>query len=360
MIKPYPEVRLTDETLRDGLQIEREDISVDEKLALLGLLLEAGVKRLMVGASVSAKWSPQMAGTSELVARLRPRQGVEFLALALNERGRAMRRGSTPPLAIDGTAGTHLHMCDVFMKRNTNMTFEEQERTWQGPIAQAKAIGAHESTIALSAAWGSNWRGAFSQQARMTSLQRQWDAWNAVGIVVTSVSLLDPMGWNTPSAVGADLIEILQRFPSIHTFHLHLHNARGLAMMSAWEALRILDERHVLMLDASVGGIGGCPYCGNGQATGMLPLEDLVQLLTTLGIDVGVDLGKLIDASVYLSSLLGRPLSSQVARNGPLPSAGSMYSEELPVLYTFKEAQHFRLGPSAVQADRPRPWQWTS
>lgn len=354
--KTYPRVQITDETLRDGLQIEREGITVEQKLELLDMLIDAGVRRLLVGAFVNPQWSPQMADTPELVRRLEPRPGVQYLALALNERGRMLRKEWSPPLTAEETHGTHLHMCDIFIMRNVNRTIEDQERTWQAPIARARAAGAQEASIGLSAGWGSNWRGGFTHEARMTQLQRQWDAWQAAGIPVTKVGFADPMGWNTPAAVAQDLAEIRVRFPTIRSFYLHLHNARGMAMLSAWEALRVLDDADTLMLDAAVGGIGGCPYCGNGQATGMLALEDLVQLLQTVGIETGIDLRKLIEVSHHLSGLLGRSLTSQVALNGPFTTPDTHYDKALPVLYTFAEAQHFRVGPQAVDPGRPRPW----
>jgi len=352
----FPQVVLNDETLRDGLQIEREGLTVDDKRALLEMLLDAGITSVMAGAFVNPKWSPQMADTAELIRKIVPRSGVRYTALALNERGRQQCREFSPPLAVDDRIGTHLYACDVFMLRNTNTTAQEQEDRWMRPIAAARERGATEAGMAISAGWGSNWKGVFTHEARMELLKKQHDAWTAARIAVTSLSFADPMAWCTPSALAQDLTAILERFPLVRNFNLHLHNARGMAMACAWEALRTLDQRHVLRLDASLGGIGGCPYCGNGQATGMLPMEDLVQMLHAAGIDTGINLHALVEASHHLASLLGRPLSSQVSRNGPLPAAGKGYSEDLPVLYTFDEAQHFRLGPNAVHPERTRPW----
>lgn len=350
-----PRVLITDETLRDGLQIEREGITVEEKLALLEMLVEAGLKRLVVGAFVNPKWSPQMADTAELVRRLPPRDTVQYFALALNDKGRALRRDMSPPLSIEPLPATHIHLCGTFLLRNTNRTLEEQEATWRLPIARAREAGAREAAMGLSAPWGSNWSGAFTQAARLARLREQYDAWREAGIAVTRVDLADPMGWNSPDAVADDLAALQRHFPDLREFHLHLHNARGLAMASAWAALKALDQRHTLILDSAVGGIGGCPYCGNGQATGMLPTEDLVQMLHASGSETGIDLRRLIEASVRLEEMLGRPLSSQVARNGPLPGGESLYDPEMPVIYTLKEAQHFRLGSSVYQGNAA-PW----
>ena len=355
MSKSHPKVVVTDETLRDGLQIERQGITLDEKLRLIDMLTAAGIKRLVVGAFVNPKWSPQMADTEQLVRLLKPREGVEYFALALNERGREIRRKFSPPLSIEPLPATHLHLCEVFLLRNTNRRMEDQERSWRGPIENARAAGVREAAMGLSSGWGSNWRGEFTQERRIAELDRQWDAWTEAGISVVRVDLADPMAWNTPARVAEDLDAIKTRYPSVREFHLHLHNARGMAMLSAYEALKILEPHDTLMLDTALGGIGGCPYCGNGQATGMIPTEDLVQLLHVEGVATGIDLGKLIEAAKTLEEILERPLDGRVAKNGALPSPGALYDEDMPVVYTLEQAQHFRKGP-AVYEGNPRPW----
>ena len=352
----YPRVLITEESPRDGLQIEREGVTVEQKLELIDALVAAGIRRIVVGAFVNAKWSPQMGDTEQLVKKLKHVPGVSFFALALNDRGRELRKQFSPPLSVEPLPVTHLHMCDVFIVRNTNRTMEDQERTWQAPIERAAQAGAKQAAIGLSAGWGSNWRGAFTRESRMRELQRQCDAWKANGIEVVRVDLADPMGWNTPLEVAGDLTAIKAQFPTIREFRLHMHNARGMAMLSTWQAIHALAAEDTLILDTAVGGIGGCPYCGNGQATGMIPTEDLVHLLNVLGIDSGVDLDKLIEASQLLSRILGRQLDGHVTRSGGLPSGARLYDMNLPVLYTFDEAQHFRLGASAVQPGRGCPW----
>ncbi len=355
MAAPHPKVVITDEALRDGLQIERLGVTIEEKLKLIDMLVAAGVKRLVVGAFVNPKWSPQMADTTELVKRLKPRPGVEFHALALNDRGREIRREFSPPLTVDPMPTTLLHLCEVFLLRNTNRRMEDQERTWRAPVEQARAEGAREAAMGLSSGWGSNWRGAFTEQQRIAALDRQYEAWTEAGIKVVRIDMADPMAWNTPVAVAGDLRAFKARYPSVREFRLHMHNARGMAMLSAYEALKTLGLDDTLMLDSALGGIGGCPYCGNGQATGMIPTEDLVQLLHVEGVETGIDLGKLIDAANALEDIVGRPLDGRVAKNGAFPPPDALYSEDVPAVYTFKEAQHFRKGP-AVYEGNPRPW----
>jgi len=351
----YPKILITDETLRDGLQIERAGVTVPEKLELLNRMVDAGIKRMIVGAFVNPKWSPQMGDTYELVKQIEPRADVKFFSLALNDRGREERKAFTPPLSEEEFPATHLHLCGVFIQRNTNKTLEDQERSWKLPIDRAVALGLKESAIGLSSGFGSNWTGKVSHEDRMAALQRQYDAWNEAGITVRRVDMADPMAWNTPTEVAKDIREIHQRFPTIDLFHLHFHNARGLALLSLYEAINLLKPTDTLIADTAIGGIGGCPYCGNGQATGMIATEDLVHLLQTLEIQTDLNLDKLIETSHRLSEILGRPLHSQVSFNGPLPSKDTLYSEDVPVVFTFKEAQHFRLGESVYEGNA-RPW----
>jgi hydroxymethylglutaryl-CoA lyase len=349
-----PSVILTEEGMRDGLQIERIGITVEEKLRLLTALTDAGLKRIVVGSFVSPKWTPQMADIDLLLEQLAPRQGVTYLALALNERGRERARRWTPPLTAPSLVETHLHMCDVFIKRNTNRTMAQQEKTWRQVVDRARAAGINAAGIGLSAAWGSNWRGGFSREARVRELRRQFDAWSEAGIPVTSITLNDPMGWNTPTAVAGDLSAYKELFPSVRHFHLHLHNTRGMAMASAYAALTALGAADTLELDCAIGGIGGCPYCGNGQAAGMIPTEDLVQMLEAAGIRTGVDLPTLVEAAALASTIIRRPTSGRVSMAGPLPSGKDRYDPQLPAIETLAEAQHFRLGAAAYRG-RNRP-----
>ncbi len=352
----YPRVVVTDETLREGMQIESASIPVEAKLELLRAIEDAGVRRIVVGSFVSPKWTPQMAEVDTLMRQIQPREDVTYLALALNERGRERMRQFSPPLTIEEIPQTHLHLCDVFIKRNTNRTLEQQEATWRQPIEQARAAGVTEATIGLSAAWGSNWRGEFPQQLRLLQLQRQWDAWQEAGVAVTGVLLADPMGWNMPDRVTADLRAIKERFPTIKTFALHLHNQRGLALVSTYAAIMALDPSDTLKVDATLGGIGGCPYCGNGRAAGMAPSEDLFQLLETLGIPTGVDLYRLADAVALATRIVGRPLDGHVSKAGPFPFGSHLYPPSVPMVETHAQAEHFRLGPSVYEGN-PRPWE---
>src|SRR5690606_16905083 len=117
-----------------------------------------------------------------------------------------------------------------------------------------------------------------------------------------------------------------ERWPAITNFHLHLHDARGLATACTFVAIDALDERHTVGFDTTIGGIGGCPYCGNGRATGMAPTEDIVVMLEEMGIPTGVDIEKLIRAVWLLEDeVIKRPAMGHVSKAGPFPRGDKLY-----------------------------------
>ena len=352
----FPRVRLNEELLREGMQIESVDIPVESKVKILDSLSATGLTCIEVGSFVSARYTPQMADIESLVASFTPRDGVRYTALALNQRGRERMAAFTPPLSPSPLPPmTYAHLCDTFVRRNANMTQQDEIASWPRVIDAAVAASADEAGIGIGAAWGSNFEGPFSLDQRMAMLARQLEAWRGSGIPVTWVSLADPMSWCMPNWVEDQLTAIAQRWPRIKNVHLHLHDARGMALPSIYAALRALDASFTIQLDVVAGGIGGCPYCGNGRATGMAATEDVVHMLETMGIPTGVDLDRLIDAVWLLEEIIGRATPGHVSKAGPRPERGSCYDPNLPLVETHDQARHFKLGDQAVR-DGLRPW----
>jgi hydroxymethylglutaryl-CoA lyase len=352
----YPEITLIEEGMREGMQIESADIPVGDKIRLLDALSQTGLTNIVVGSFVSPRWTPQMAEVDKIIEGFTPAPGVTYTALALNERGRQRLRAHMPPLSEPhAVPRTMVHLCDVFVRRNTNRSQEDEIAAWSGIVERAVAAGADAAGIGVNAAWGSNWLGKFSAEERMDMLRRQEKIWREAGVPVAEVFLGDPMGWNLPDQVADQLRQIRAEMPGVRRFHLHLHNTRGTALLSAYAAMRVLDPSCQLVLDSSIGGMGGCPYCGNGRATGMIPTEDLVDLLHELGIPTGVDLGKLIEAVVMAERIVGHGLYGHVSKAGPRPRGDRLYPMDLPFIETLGQAQHFRLGPAAY-AGAMSPW----
>lgn len=352
----YPRVHITEEVMREGMQIESVTIPVADKLHLIDALSETGLRRIVVGSFVSSRYTPQMKDIDELVSRLRPREGVTYTAIALNQMGRERRARYIPPLTVMNEApALFCHLCDTFVRRNANSTQRDEIASWPAIVAEATAAGCKEAGIGLGAAFGSNFEGPFTLEQRMGLLEDQHRLWDEAGIAVTAIYLYDPMGWCVPHLTGEQIAAVRSRWPRISNFHLHLHDSRGLAMASALQAIAALDDRHDLHLDTTAGGIGGCPYCGNGRATGMIATEDLVNLLEAMGISTGVDLPALIRTVWLLEEIIGRPANGHVSKAGPLPSGASLYEPNLPLIESFEEAKHFLEGP-AVAAHQSRPW----
>ena len=352
----YPKIIHTEEGMRDGLQIESPDITVDAKVRLLDALSETGLKEIAVGSFVSPKWTPQMATTDELVTRFKPAPGVRYVYTALNDMGRDRAKAYTPPLSQKALEfATRVDMCDVFAQRNTNRTQAQQIAAWPKTVQQARAAGATEGCMSISNAFGSNWIGDVSLEQLMNMFDRMVQQWTDAGMTVTRIGFSDAMGWNMPHQVERTLAAVKERWPSINDFNLHLHNARGTALASVYAALRVMDSSDTLRLQTSIGGMAGCPYCGNGQAAMMIATEDLMHMLEEMGIYTGVDLYKLVEAVWLAEEIVGHPLYGFVSKAGPRPRHDRLYPMDMPRIETLDEAKHFILGPKAY-AGAASPW----
>jgi hydroxymethylglutaryl-CoA lyase len=348
----YPKILYTEEGMREGMQIEDTNIPVNQKVELLDAISETGLTEIVVGSFVSPKYTPQMARIDEIVTKFHPKPGVKYLALALNEKGVERAKQYSPPLTIERTSRPILrvHQCDVFARRNTNRTQMQEMAAWSKVIDGAVKAGKTEAGIGTNATFGSNFVGDFSVDMTMKFLEKQHALWDAVGIKVTSLSIGDPMGWCHPEKVTEIFGRAKRKWPEIKSWSAHLHNSRGMAITSAYAAIKALDGDDTLRLQGTLGGIGGCPYCGNGRATGMAPTEDFMHMLEGMGIETGVDLDKLIDCVWMLEKMIGRYAWGHVSRTGPRPvKPEQFFDANAPFVETVEQAKHFKLGPQAYE-----------
>ena len=348
----WPKVRYKEEGMREGMQIEDQNISVDDKVELLDMLSETGLQQIVVGSFVSPKWTPQMERIDEIVTRFKPKPGVTYTALALNSRGVERARAYSPPLTIERDAYPRLnvHMCDVFVRRNTNRSQMQEMERWPQVIAQAQELNIKEAGIGTNASWGSNFMGEFPVDNLMTMLERQHSMWDEVGIDVRSASMGDPMSHCTPAKVEESVYRVKEMWPEINHIRLHLHNGRNMAIASAYAAMKILGPDDTLEIDGTIGGFGGCPYCGNGRATGMAPTEDLLHMMDDMGIPTGVDIDKLIDCVWTAERIMGRELYGHVSKAGPRPkTVDQLYDINAPFVEATEQAKHFKKGPEVYE-----------
>lgn len=352
----YPKVLHTEEVMRDGLQIEDANIPVEAKVRILDALSETGLKEIAVGSFASPKWTPQMACIEELIQKFHPKPGIRYTYAAFNDRGKDLAKSYTPPLSPRIREwGTSYTMCDVFTRRNVNRGQDKERAGWPKQIERAREAGIKEGGIALSAAWGSNWTGDFTLAQRMRALDEQYQLWADAGIKVTRIGFADAMSWCMPDQVAEQLEAVKERWPTINDFNLHLHNGRGMALPSTYAALKVLDSSDTLRLQSSVGGIAGCPYCGNGRAAAMMATEDLMHMLEEMGIHTGADIDKLIEVAWLVEEVVGHPLFGFVSKCGPRPRYNKLYPMDMPRVETLEEAKHFLKGPSAY-AHQESPW----
>ena len=348
----WPKVKYKEEGMREGMQIEDQNISVDDKVELLDMLSETGLQQIVVGSFVSPKWTPQMERIDEIVTRFKPKPGVTYTALALNSRGVERARAYSPPLTIERDAYPRLnvHMCDVFVRRNTNRSQMQEMERWPQVIAQAQELNIKEAGIGTNASWGSNFMGEFPVDNLMTMLERQHSMWDEVGIDVRSASMGDPMSHCTPAKVEESVYRVKEMWPEINHIRLHLHNGRNMAIASAYAAMKILGPDDTLEIDGTIGGFGGCPYCGNSRATGMAPTEDLLHMMDDMGIPTGVDIDKLIDCVWTAERIMGRELYGHVSKAGPRPkTVDQLYDINAPFVETTEQAKHFKKGPEVYE-----------
>ena len=348
----WPRVIYKEEGMREGMQIEDSSIDVDDKIELLDALSETGLKQIVVGSFVSPRWTPQMERIDDIVGRFNPNPDVTYTALALNSRGVERARAYSPPLTIERDPYPRLncHMCDVFVRRNTNRSQMDEMERWPQIVAQAQELNIREAGIGCNASWGSNFLGEFPVDNLMTLFEKQHGMWDEVGIKVVSCSMGDPMSHCTPAKVEESISRVKERWPEINHFRLHLHNGRNMAIASAYAAMRTLTPDDTLELDGTIGGYGGCPYCGNGRATGMAPTEDLLHMMEDMGVETGVDIDKLIDCVWMAERIIGRELFGHVSKAGPRPKrVDQLYDMNMPFVETLEQARHFKVGPSVYE-----------
>jgi hydroxymethylglutaryl-CoA lyase len=279
---------------RDGLQNESTVLPVVVKAELIERLVDAGHTMVETTSFVAPRWVPQLADAEQLLGALTFAEGVRYPVLVPNERGlrRALALG-VRDIAVFGSA------TETFARRNLNRTVDESLRMFAPVVERARKEGLGVRAY-LSMCFGDPWEGEVPV-ARVVDL-----AGRMMALGCTELSLGDTIGVATPGRVLALLDALVDAGIALQSIAVHFHDTYGQALANTLTALR----RGVTTVDASAGGLGGCPYAGS--ATGNLATEDLLWQLHGLGIETGVDLGKLVETSLWLADILGRPSPSRV------------------------------------------------
>ncbi|HEX5994562.1 MAG TPA: hydroxymethylglutaryl-CoA lyase [Jiangellales bacterium] len=282
---------------RDGLQNE-DPVPTDGKVALIDALSTTGLRRIEAVSFVHPKAIPQMGDADEVWARITRNPAVVYSALVPNVRGmqRALAAGFTDIEVVISASDTH-------NRRNINRSTDESLADVPELAAMAHDAGGTLQVI-VSTAWGCPYEGDVPVERVL------WVAGRAVAAGADSIAYGDTTGMATPTRV-VSLVGVTRSAHPDVPLGLHFHNTRGTGLANVYAALQLgVDD-----FDASVGGLGGCPYAPG--ASGNIATEELVHMLEDMGVETGVDLDALIEAAAYAERLVGRELPSQVLRAGP-------------------------------------------
>ncbi|HBN9633831.1 TPA: hydroxymethylglutaryl-CoA lyase [Pseudomonas aeruginosa] len=288
-------VRIVEVGPRDGLQNEKQPISVADKVRLVDDLSAAGLSYVEVGSFVSPKWVPQMAGSAEVFASIQRQPGVTYAALAPNLKGfEAALAAGVEEVAVFAAAS------EAFSQKNINCSIKDSLERFVPLMEAAKAHGIRVRGY-VSCVLGCPYEGEVAPE-QVASVARELFAMGCY-----EISLGDTIGTGTAGKTR-HLINVVGREVPRHLLAGHFHDTYGQALANIYASL----EEGINVFDSSVAGLGGCPYAKG--ATGNVASEDVLYLLDGLGIHTGIDMDRLIAAGQRICSVLDKPNGSRVAR----------------------------------------------
>ncbi|GAB3034029.1 hydroxymethylglutaryl-CoA lyase [Bowmanella dokdonensis] len=292
----YPsKVKIVEVGPRDGLQNEKSLIALADKVALVEALADAGLSMVETGSFVSPKWVPQMADSAQVFAAIRRKSDVTYSALTPNLKGfEAAMEAGADEVAIFGAAS------ESFSQKNINCSIAESLARFE-PVMEAAQRAGKRVRGYVSCVLGCPYEGEISAH-KVAEVTRA-----LLDMGCYEVSLGDTIGVGTPLKTQ-QMLEIVARTVSVDKLAVHFHDTYGQALANILVAL----QQGVSVIDSAVAGLGGCPYAKG--ASGNVATEDVIYMLSGMGIDTGVDLNKLVKAGNAITASLGRPTQSKVAR----------------------------------------------
>lgn len=285
---------------RDGLQSEPEILSTATKLELIRRAMDAGVRAIEVTSFVHPGRVPQMADAEAVVAALPRREDVRYIGLVLNHKG--FERARAAGLHEVGMA---ILASNTYNQRNQGVPTDESVKAWLAVARSARASGMR-ANIMISAAFGCPYEGEVPLARVLELVDRVMEG------EPVELGLADTIGAGVPVQVTGMLQAVRKRVPGV-PIRCHFHNTRNTGLANAQAAL----DAGAASLDASIGGIGGCPFAP--LATGNIPTEDLLYLLDRSGVMTGVSLERLLDTSRWLAGQLGRSTPAMLSKAGIFP-----------------------------------------
>lgn len=291
-------IRIVEVGLRDGLQNEKQELSVDQKVELIDRLVRSGSRFMEIGAYVSPKWVPQMADTDKVVKKIVPDSRyklVEFAALVPNEEGMQRALISRVPEVSVFTA-----VSETFTQKNINCSIAESFERFK-PVMKLAKQNKMKVRGYLSTAFVCPYEGIIDPRKTLKICEKLFE------LGVYEVSVADTIGVVNPKQVEALVKRLTTKF-SKKKIAMHFHDTRGMALANVVKSL----EQGITTFDASIGGLGGCPYAKG--AAGNVATEDLVNMLHEMGFSTGLDLEDLVSTAKWLQTLFTKPLNSKLSK----------------------------------------------
>jgi hydroxymethylglutaryl-CoA lyase len=298
-----PFIEIVEVGARDGLQNEAAILDVEARVDFINRLEACGIRRIEAVSFVNPRRVPQMAGAEEIMAALPARDAVSRIGLVLNERGwdRCVAAGCDE-------ANVVVCASDGFGIRNQGASVAEQVATMAKIAERQAAEGGPKLSLTVSVAFGDPFDGEVSE-AQVAAIAAE-----AVKAGIGEIALGDTIGVADPWTVRRR-IEAVRKVAPDARIRMHFHNTRNTGFANVYASI----EAGCHVIDASTGGIGGCPFAPD--ATGNIATEDLVYMLERGGIETGLDLGKLIETARWVGGKLGKDVPSALTHAGVFPSA---------------------------------------
>lgn len=303
-------VEFHEEGPREGFQMEKEIYPLAQRVKLIEMLADSGLKQVQVGSFVNPRAVPQMADTAQLFEGIKKRQGVLYPALWLNEKGFDAAR-NTPGVDLAGML--IFYTTDPFSKRNNNCSVAENQ---QRQVEWMKLYDRHNvavKSVYVVTAFGCNYQGEVPESALLDQFRFALSLCG--GRQLPQLFLADTMGWANPESIKRRVAAVRDLAPDAR-IGLHLHDTRGMGAANFYAGL----EMGIDLFDSSVAGLGGCPFASHSihTAAGNICTEDMVLMCHEMGIETGIDLDKLVAASLYAEEMIGRTLNGKVMHAGSL------------------------------------------
>jgi len=304
-------VEIHEEGPREGFQIEPGPITTADKIRLIDALAQTGLRHIQACSFVNPRLVPGWADAEAVVEGFTAHPGVEYTALWFNANGLERALRFRDKLAVTGAIA--LSASEAFTRKNLNRSHATNLEEMRKLTEQHLARGVPVSRIGVMAAFGCNYQGDIAPSLVLSTLADGLAVADAAGTRITHFMLADTMGWATPVRIERVLAEVRARWPD-KKLSLHLHDTRGLAVANAHAGLKC----GVTSFDATVGGLGGCPFAGQKGAAGNICTEELVLLCEEMGIATGIDLDGLIEVGRMAETIVGHVLPSELVHAGSL------------------------------------------